>query len=89
MLEVVGAQHVESYKIRVTFNNGNSGVVDPEEVLWGPVFEPLKDPERFKRFEVSDVLHTIKWDNDADLAPEYLYDKMVEQAAPGAVAKDG
>jgi hypothetical protein len=49
--------------------------------LWGPVFQPLKDPEKFKRFKVSEVFHTICWDNGADLAPEYLYAKMVEQRA--------
>jgi hypothetical protein len=25
------------------------------------------------------VLHTVRWENDADLAPEFLYEKMVEQ----------
>ena len=43
------------------------------------MFEPLKDPAVFRRFEVSDVLHTIRWENGADLAPEYLH-QMVEQA---------
>jgi hypothetical protein len=80
MLEVIGAEHLEGYKIHVRFNNGESGVVDLAEALWGPVFEPLKDPAVFRTFEVSPVLHTIRWANDADLAPEYLYDKMVEQA---------
>jgi hypothetical protein len=80
MLEVTHAEHVEDYKIRVTFNTGETGVVDLEDALWGPVFEPLKDAAVFRRFRVSDVLHTICWENDADFAPEFLYDKMAEQA---------
>jgi hypothetical protein len=44
------------------------------------MFEPLKDLSAFKRFTVSEVLHTVCWENDADLAPEYLYDKMVKQS---------
>jgi len=76
MLEVTRARYESGYKIWVEFNNGTSGIVDLSEVLWGPVFEPLKDVERFKRFVVSNVLHTIVWDNDADLAPEYLYEKL-------------
>jgi hypothetical protein len=47
--------------------------------LWGPVFEPLSNVQRFKRFHLSPVLHTIAWDNEADFAPEYLRDKMIEQ----------
>jgi hypothetical protein len=81
MLEVIGAVYLEGFKIRVSFNNGDEGVVDLSEALWGPVFEPLKDPKRFKKFRVSDIFHTVDWENGADFAPEYLYDKMVEQAA--------
>ena len=80
MLEVTSAEYVEGYKIRVGFNNGEAGVVDLKDSLWGPMFEPLKDLSAFKRFTVSEVLHTVCWENDADFAPEFLYDKMVEQA---------
>ncbi len=80
MLEVTSAEYVDAYKIRVGFNNGETGVVDLKDSLWGPMFEPLKDLNVFKRFTVSEVLHTVCWENDADFAPEFLYDKMVEQA---------
>jgi hypothetical protein len=81
MLRVTRAEHLEGFRIRVSFSNGEDGVVDLFEALWGPVFEPLKDPNRFRDFKVSEVLHTIAWENGADFAPEYLYDRMVEQAA--------
>jgi hypothetical protein len=79
MLEVASAEHVEGYTVRLAFNNGEAGVVDLKDCLWGPVFEPLRDVSTFKRFTVSPVLHTLCWENDADLAPEFLYDKMIEQ----------
>ncbi len=81
MLQVTRAEHLEGFKIRVFFSNGEEGVVDLFEALWGPVFEPLKDPSGFREFKVSEVLHTIAWENGADFAPEFLYDRMVEQAA--------
>jgi len=80
MLEVTSAEYVEGHKIRVSFNTGQSGIVDLKDALWGPVFEPLKDPSVFKRFKVSKTLHTIYWENDADFAPEFLLEKMVEQS---------
>jgi len=80
MLYVTSARYLRGYKIRIAFSNGEAGVVDLDDALWGPVFEPLKDLRAFKRFRVSDVLHTISWDNGADFAPEFLYDKMLEQA---------
>lgn len=83
MIEVRQARHVDNYRIEIVFSTGQCGIVDLQESLWGPVFEPLRDMERFKRFSVSPVLHTIAWDNDADFAPEYLRDKIVEQTASG------
>jgi hypothetical protein len=80
MLKVASAEYVEGYKVRLRFNNGEGGVVDLKDALWGPMFEPLRDIGAFQRFKVSEVLHTICWDNDADLAPEFLYAKMVEQS---------
>ena len=77
MLQVTRAEHLEGFKIRVFFSNGEDGVVDLFEVLWGPVFEPLKELSRFREFRVSEVLHTIAWENGADFAPEFLYEMGV------------
>lgn len=73
MLEVSGAVHIEGYKLRLFFNNGEIRVVDLENCLWGPMFEPLKDEEKFKQFTISKILHTLCWENEADFAPEFLY----------------
>ena len=79
MLEVIQAQYQDGYRIWLEFNDGVSGVVDLSDALWGPVFEPLKDIEQFKRFAVSDILHTLVWENDADLAPEFLHGKLTSE----------
>jgi hypothetical protein len=57
MLEVTAAQYIGPFRIRVRFNNGDKGVVDLADTLQHPMFEPLKDPTVFRRFEVWDVLH--------------------------------
>lgn len=51
-------------------------MVDLKDELYGEVFEPLNNMERFKSFKADPDLETIVWDNGADLAPEFLYDKM-------------
>jgi hypothetical protein len=89
MLEVTAAESLGGHRVRICFSNGEEGTVDLTDALWGPMFEPLKDPATFQHFELSPVLHTIQWENDADLAPEYLYAKMVEQRdAANAAARD-
>ena len=79
MLEITQAKYLTDYKIQVAFNDGKSGSLDLEKALWGPVFAPLKNKEKFKSFHLSKTLHTIQWPNDADFAPEFLYQKMIEQ----------
>jgi hypothetical protein len=68
--------------IWVKFNDGVSGEIDLKDTLWGPVFEPLRDPAEFKKFRVDPVMETIAWENGADLAPEYLYDHLKTPATP-------
>jgi Protein of unknown function (DUF2442) len=68
------AQYVSGYRLRLTFEDGRVGVLDLEDQLWGEVFEPLRDLERFKEFRIDADLHTIVWPNGADLAPEFLYE---------------
>jgi len=67
--------------IWVEFSDGSSGVADLSDVLWGTMFEPLKDVEKFRKFEVSPVFSTIIWQNGADLAPEALYERAIKKAA--------
>lgn len=71
-VEVIKAEYVDNYRIRLWFNNSVTKVVDLKSSLKGVVFEPLKDLEFFKRFMVK--FNTVEWDNGADFAPEYLLD---------------
>jgi len=36
----------------------------------------LKDPKVFKSFKDDPELEILVWDNGADMAPEFLYEKM-------------
>jgi hypothetical protein len=76
ILHVKEAKYLHDYVIWLRFNDGAEGVVDLKEELYGEVFEPLKDIDRFRSFRVDPDLETVVWDSGADLAPEFLYDKM-------------
>jgi hypothetical protein len=51
------------------------GEIDLEPELWGEMFEPLRDKALFARFQLYPVRSTIYWPNDADLSPEFLYQR--------------
>ena len=69
-IEVLKAEYVDGYSIRLWFNNNVNKVVDLKSSLKGIVFEPLKDLDFFKKFSVK--YNTVEWENGADFAPEYL-----------------
>ena len=75
-LHVRDAKYVGGYRIQLRFNDGAEGIVDLSDCLDGEVFQPLKDLDRFKSFRVDPDIETIVWSNGADMAPEYLYEKM-------------
>lgn len=71
-IEVIKADYLDGYRVKLLFNNGEKRIVDLSQSLNGSVFEPLKDIEFFKRFTIK--FNTIEWENGADFAPEYLYE---------------
>lgn len=73
--KLLSAVHAGDYRIRLRFADGTEAVVDLESRLWGQVFEPLRDPARFREFRVDEGFHTIEWPNGSDFAPEFLYEQ--------------
>jgi len=70
------ARYRRDYVLWLRFNDGTVGEIDLADELWGEMFAPLKDVEQFRRFRVDPELRTIVWENGADLAPEFLYERM-------------
>jgi hypothetical protein len=70
---VVDARYVRDFVIWFKFADSSEGEVDLSQEIWGPVFEPLKDPSYFRQFRIA--YGTMVWPNGADFAPEFLYEK--------------
>ena len=71
------AEYLREYKILVTFDDDEVGVVDLQRELWRAVFEPLRDVGRFRRFRFDPEIDTVVWPTGADLSPEYLHEHAV------------
>jgi hypothetical protein len=65
ILEVSSAKYIEEYRIELLFNDGERRIVDLKDSFDGPVFQPLKDLDFFKKFKID--FNTIEWPNGADL----------------------
>lgn len=82
--DVRSVQHLDRYRLRVSFADGTTRVVDLEAKLsgpLGPVFEPLRDVAFFASATVDPETGTVTWPNGADLAPDALHDGTFDAAS--------
>jgi hypothetical protein len=81
--DVISAEYVTEYKIRLIFEDGKNGVVDFEKYIKkGGVYKRLDDIEYFKRFQINKELGILTWDNEIDVAPETLYSDATGEPLP-------
>ena len=75
MWRVISVKSLPGYRLYVAFDDGVQGEVDLSDRLFGPMFEPLKDPTFFAQADI-DEFGVICWPNGADLAPDALYETL-------------
>ncbi|WP_417909749.1 DUF2442 domain-containing protein [Candidatus Electronema sp. PJ] len=74
MLEVRQAEYVGNYAVHLVFNNGRAGTADLEQLVFSdrrPVFARLRERASFSSFKVA--RSTVVWNDELDIAPEYLF----------------
>jgi len=64
---------VGPHSLDLTFDNGVYKRVNLRQELYGPIFEPLRDPSYFAKAYVDTDSRTVSWPNGADFAPDFLY----------------
>ena len=79
MERVISAKPLDGFKIEVEFSDGTQGVISLKDRLFGPVFEPLKDPDYFEQLTINEF-GVICWPNGADIAPDTLYEKIKDNS---------
>lgn len=71
-VRIVKAAPQQELKMRLTFEDGVSKVVDLEPLMKGPIFESLRqNPALFRDVKIEGG--TIAWANGADIDPDVLY----------------
>jgi len=86
--DVVSAVYRGGYKIEVTFDDGEKGVIDFSKYLRrGGVFERFKDMDFFRGFTINQELGILTWQDEIDIAPETLYADATGKPLPSWAKK--
>ena len=75
-LAVKEVKPLEDYQLVLTFENGEIRIFDMKPYLDKGIYRELKDESKFKTVRVS--FDSIEWCNQADIDPEFLYEKSIE-----------
>ncbi len=76
LAKVTSLQKLDSFKLRVAFNEGSEGVRDFAGLVKepGPMVEPLRNQAYFARVFLE--FGALTWPNGFDIAPEWLRREM-------------
>ena len=87
--DVISAAYQGSYRIEITFDDGERGIVDFAPYLkLGGVFKRFRDLTFFREFIVDEELGTLTWGDEIDIAPETLYAEATGAPLPDWMAKE-
>lgn len=65
-----------NFTLLVSFDSGETGILNVQPFLNFGVFSKLKDPAVFQKVHVA--FDTIEWDCGVDLDPEFVYSHCVK-----------
>ncbi len=65
----------EGFSLIVSFEDGQTRVLDMKPFLGFGVFQQIKEPEKFNRVHIA--FDTIEWDCGVDLDPEFVMRKSI------------
>ncbi len=82
IIHILKVTVIPPYSLDIQFDNGMRKRVDLRHELYGPIFEPLRDPAFFSRAFVDENSRTVTWPNGADFAPDYLYELQPVELHP-------
>jgi hypothetical protein len=76
---VTSVRALPGYRLEVEFSDGVRGVLYYSDRLFGPLMEPLRDPERFAEVQINEF-GVVCWPNGADLAPDAMHERLTDGA---------
>ena len=74
MVKVTDFAIVGPYTLRITFDDGTEQTINFEPVLYGEMYEPLRERSFFGQVRLDGEIRTLVWPNGADFDPYVLHE---------------
>jgi Protein of unknown function (DUF2442) len=84
MIRIVSAEPLPQCRLKVTFNDGLSGVFRVEPERRGGVFLKLLDVRVFNAVTVNPDFGCVEWPGGIDLCPDAMHQAMAVAESPAA-----
>ncbi|AKX51342.1 hypothetical protein AKN92_07430 [Thiopseudomonas alkaliphila] len=78
LVRITSVKPLPNYILSLTFDDGVQGNICIKDRLFGPMFEPLKDPDFFAQVYL-DEFGAVAWPNCADLDTQLLHMKLKQR----------
>lgn len=79
-LRIIAADAVIPGVLKITWDDGYAGIVDLRRIIAdGEIFEPIRNPENFKKVRVAKYGHHVYW-GDEDEGVDFGCDRLREIA---------
>ena len=79
-MKITDAKALPGFRLELSFENGETGIVDLSSFAGRGVFSAWAEPGVFERVTVTDV-GAVEWPGEIDLCPDALYLRMTGKSA--------
>ncbi|MCH2227704.1 MAG: DUF2442 domain-containing protein [Candidatus Caenarcaniphilales bacterium] len=73
LIKLISVENLGSYKVKLTFNNGRTGIVDLTNKAGKSVFKEWEDENFFNNYTISADQRSLMWEKEIDLCVDSLY----------------
>lgn len=87
--QIIRAQYLGQYKLKLTFDNKKTGIVDLKHYIKEKgLFKKFSDINFFRKFYIDKETGVLSWPGGLDIAPETIYSEATQEPLPDWMEKE-
>jgi|WetSurMetagenome_2_1015567.scaffolds.fasta_scaffold1361060_1 hypothetical protein len=79
MRQIVGVSPESNYHLRITFDDGDTAVIDVEPLLERDAFQALRNKSLFSEVEIDHKFSGVVWPNGVDICIDWIEEEIEDK----------